>query len=799
MIIRRLRLVNFISHRDTVIEIPRGLTAIVGSNGAGKTAILDAISYALFKEHSRGREGNLINRRASSARVQLEFEANGRPYEVAWRIERGKRPLAALRDLETGSPILVDAGERTAIPEIERILGVSREVFLNAAYIRQGEIARLLEARPAERKELIAKLLGIDVLERIWESLRAPIRILEERLSKLREEAGKLGELEERLRELEAELEKAGKLLSSKTRRLKELEADLERVEGELKKLENERRRVEGLREAVAKLEKLIDGKRRELEAARREYEIVREAEDKTEMLEEARSEKLKLESEAKRLESEISEMRVELGRLELLEKRLGEMLEELESLKSQLKKAGEELRRCLGLSAIREEDLVEKLEEALGEYARMEEELRRRMEKVDGEIGALRGRREKLLSDLELLESGRGRCPLCRRPMDEEHRTRVLELIRRELLEAEEKLKVLEVERGELALEAERAESARRRLEKIDPEKIERTLSRIRELELEIPKLEAEVEKLREMDERLKELEEELGRRKLKLRKAEEKIIELERDVGVIEKLGSSRDIKRRIDRLMSEVSELENKMSWMKKRIDEAGYDEESYAALRDEHSRILKLIGDLKAETSAIGKQLENLESEKRRMSEELRKAAEAEERARSIESYLKSLKRIRECFGKDGVQRYARTMAKRSIEHYAKRFLRFFSLAYSDLRLDEDYNVYVYGRFGEQSVDSLSGGEKTAIALCLRLGIAAALVGDKLKCILMDEPTTHLDPERRRELVKLLTNFRGERGLIPQTLIVTHDPEIEQAADQVYHVTLREGYSTVEKIS
>ncbi|MCD6420959.1 MAG: AAA family ATPase, partial [Thaumarchaeota archaeon] len=121
------------------------------------------------------------------------------------------------------------------------------------------------------------------------------------------------------------------------------------------------------------------------------------------------------------------------------------------------------------------------------------------------------------------------------------------------------------------------------------------------------------------------------------------------------------------------------------------------------------------------------------------------------------------------------------------------------AYSDLKLDEDYNVYVYGRFGEQSIDSLSGGEKTAIALCLRLGIASALIGDRLKCVLMDEPTTHLDPERRRELVKLLTNFRGERGLIPQTIIVTHDPEIEQAADQVYHVTLREGYSTVERIS
>ncbi|MCD6420823.1 MAG: AAA family ATPase, partial [Thaumarchaeota archaeon] len=720
MIIRRIRLVNFISHKDTVIEVPRGLTAIIGSNGAGKTAILDAISYALFKEHSRGREENLINRRASSARVQLEFEANGRIYEVTWRIEKGRRALAALRNLETGSPILVDAGERTAIPEIERILGVSREVFLNAAYIRQGELARLLEARPAERKELIAKLLGIDVLERIWENLRTPIKMLEERLSKLREEAGRLEELEERLREIELELREAEKLLDSKNRQLEELAAKLEDIEGKLEKLEEEKRRVEGLKEAISRLEKLIDGKRRELETARREYEIVREAEDEAEKLEEARSEKLKLEAEVKKLESEISEIKVRKGRLELLEKRLGEMLEELESLKSQLKKAGEELRRCLGLSAIREEDLVEKLEEALGEYARMEEELRRRIEKVDGEIGALRGRREKLLNDLELLESGRGRCPLCRRPMDEEHRTRVIELIRRELLESEEKLKILEVERGELILEVERTRSTRRRLERIDPEKLGKTLSRIRELELEISKLEAEVEGLRGVDDELKKLEEELSRRKLRLKEAEEKVIELERDVGVIEKLGSSRDIKRRIDRLMSEVSELENKMSWMKRRISEAGYDEESYAALREEHSRVLKLIGDLKAEASAIGKQLENLESERKRISEELGKAMEAERKAKSLESYLKSLRRIRECFGKDGVQRYARTMAKRSIEHYAKQFLRFFSLAYSDLKLDEDYNVYVYGRFGEQSIDSLSGGEKTAIALCLRLG-------------------------------------------------------------------------------
>jgi len=64
--------------------------------------------------------------------------------------------------------------------------------------------------------------------------------------------------------------------------------------------------------------------------------------------------------------------------------------------------------------------------------------------------------------------------------------------------------------------------------------------------------------------------------------------------------------------------------------------------------------------------------------------------------------------------------------------------------------------------------------------------------------MDEPTIHLDPERRRELVRLLANLRGERGLIPQAIIVTHDPEVEQAANQVYRVEIEAGYSRVESL-
>jgi len=63
--------------------------------------------------------------------------------------------------------------------------------------------------------------------------------------------------------------------------------------------------------------------------------------------------------------------------------------------------------------------------------------------------------------------------------------------------------------------------------------------------------------------------------------------------------------------------------------------------------------------------------------------------------------------------------------------------------------------------------------------------------------MDEPTTHLDEERRKELVNILSSFFKEGGrIIPQMLITTHHPEIENVADVIYTVKKEEGYSIAE---
>ena len=65
MILNKIKLEDFISHKKTELELGYGINVVVGPNGAGKTSILDGIIFALFNDSSsRGKKENLINSRA---------------------------------------------------------------------------------------------------------------------------------------------------------------------------------------------------------------------------------------------------------------------------------------------------------------------------------------------------------------------------------------------------------------------------------------------------------------------------------------------------------------------------------------------------------------------------------------------------------------------------------------------------------------------------------------------------------------------------------------------------------------
>ena len=67
MIFKRLRLKNFKSYANEIINFDKGITVIVGENGAGKSSIFEAISFALFKQHTAGKLGDLVRNNTENA------------------------------------------------------------------------------------------------------------------------------------------------------------------------------------------------------------------------------------------------------------------------------------------------------------------------------------------------------------------------------------------------------------------------------------------------------------------------------------------------------------------------------------------------------------------------------------------------------------------------------------------------------------------------------------------------------------------------------------------------------------
>src|SRR5664280_1196032 len=170
MIIESMVMKNFKSHRDTKLEFNTGISIIMGGNGSGKSSILEAVSFALFKQHSGKKIEQLITIGQNKMSVELIFTSNGRKYRVLR--ERSKNSSKAKLEIEDkGRFQNLLSGDKQVTEEVQGLLEMDGDLFLNAVYVRQGEIANLVDKTPAEKKQVIGKLLGIDSLEKAWKNM----------------------------------------------------------------------------------------------------------------------------------------------------------------------------------------------------------------------------------------------------------------------------------------------------------------------------------------------------------------------------------------------------------------------------------------------------------------------------------------------------------------------------------------------------------------------------------------------------------------------------------------------------
>jgi exonuclease SbcC len=195
--------------------------------------------------------------------------------------------------------------------------------------------------------------------------------------------------------------------------------------------------------------------------------------------------------------------------------------------------------------------------------------------------------------------------------------------------------------------------------------------------------------------------------------------------------------------------------------------------------------KRLSTIDQELGAVATRLEFHKKESEKISQVL-------EELHRVRQYVSSLETIRgQIYNRDGpVATSLRSWALGTISQKASEYLATFNVKIQRISLEDkarDIGITCYSGNSILDLESLSGGEKVSVALALRLGMAHLMGSSNLNFIILDEPTTHLDQERRKSLVSVLMQaFESNVDAISQFIIITHDPEIFENSniDSIY---------------
>jgi DNA repair protein SbcC/Rad50 len=152
------------------------LVAIVGDTGAGKSSILEAITYALYNATTWDQRGvkQLISDGANTMSVQLDFAVDGQVYRITRSTSRGAYPPAghALECLTDGTYARIDS-EDAIKAEVARLVGLDWGGFTSAVILPQGRFQTLLQASPADKTEILKGIFRLRELAAAREHAQA--------------------------------------------------------------------------------------------------------------------------------------------------------------------------------------------------------------------------------------------------------------------------------------------------------------------------------------------------------------------------------------------------------------------------------------------------------------------------------------------------------------------------------------------------------------------------------------------------------------------------------------------------
>lgn len=902
--IDQVTLENFKSYADeTTIELGRGVTAILGDNGSGKSTIQEAVGYALFDTHPFRNQDRLVRDGESSGHVEVTITVpeTGETYTVRRWAGRTKYDVldenGDLLGLDTGGEVKdwlctrLDVDSADDLSEVwERSVGVPQTDFISDFTKTDKERVDTFDPLfDIERyREAYASLSGLE------DEFEAEIEDVEEEITRLEERLEDLPEAEEEVRQCKQEVKELNEKIASLTDEIGDLEDEeetLESLETELSEARQELDRLEedkipAQRETVDSAEERVDEAQEavetleDVEADHERHQDVQdrldELKDKRDTRDDLKTRRTELGAQIDRLRDQISNLKQDIREAEAARERVQELepqKERYESLESAISDLHEKDDRT--------DEIADRLNEITDEIDRLEgeaddlrgdiEEAEARRDEAD-QLSDLQDERQELVAKKQALETERQECrdqneelraielgeasqvscPTCDQPVTAAHREDVIAANEGRIEEiTEDEIPSVEAEIESLDEDVESARDAKD------------AVNRIPQLERELNEITTEISNLRDERETLEAERETLNEELETLPEKEAERDELEgvvdeyhtakaRAGGTAELSTELRDKRRevgdqrlayqRVEKDLAEFDGLDEEITNAEQTIEETNEAHETYIknedtadelderqqvaeeeqsklqALREKRDGTESQVGELQStfdaerlsevqttlqelrnDRSRADGKLEDRESDLEEAKTELADLKEKQKRKQSLESEIEEVRRDQDFarWVRNSLQQGAEDLRDLVTSEIGDRA----NTIYQQLRgnptetlvWDKTYDLRVRVRGQNKPFDTLSGGEKMAAALSIRLAVLEQLAS--VGVAFLDEPTANLDQQKKQNLVAQLR----ELDELNQLFVVSHDRTFESMTERTIELEKDEDQEVTRVVS
>ncbi|MFC1893866.1 AAA family ATPase [Chloroflexota bacterium] len=837
MIPVNLEMRNFMCYRD---NMPRlhfdGIhtACISGDNGHGKSALIDAMTWALWGKARAKNDDDLIYQNETEMRVEFDFAIGQGIYRIIRRHARPKRRRASGQSsldllIANGDDFKLISGDKITQTQqkIIDILHMDYDTFINSAFLRQGHADEFTKHPPAKRKEVLASILRLSLYDKLEEQAKD--------LSKQQET--ELAQLESAIKDIDDELaqkptlaagfDQAEAELARIEKALKERESSLGRLRLRKESLETKRSQLLQLEEHVAQAERDIkqwDEQLGQYYSRIREYETLiaqRSAiEEGYARLTEAKNSCDELDHRLRQAailgeRKHQMEMTIERAQAALItEHRLAQSrIEELDakSLKlAQLKSELKQVETQLSQLAAREETLRRKRETSQ-ELQAMVSHLQANTAQLKQDIGEIEEKLKLLHTQHE------ARCPLCETELGKDG----LNLIETKYTaDKDRKASTLESNRVELAARRTEAESLQGEISRLEQQlgqdralmqsKASILSKEITEAEAAHSRLDAERDKLAEIEQHLaskdfaageqqalSELKAELARldynsqrhdevrqQLLRLQQYENPKRKLEEAEGHIDQereaaLRAEGTIQQRQQSLEIENQrrqELLTELEALPQLAGDLTRAEAEFQTLTDQQKGAQQILWSVKAKLERCS----GLEA-KRTEKEKLLGQASTEERI---------YQELAQAFGKKGIQAWLIETALPEIEAEANKLLARMTDNRMHVKIEtqrptkkgdllETLDINISDELGTRNYEMFSGGEAFRIDFAIRIALSKLLArrsGAPLRTLIVDEGFGTQDSGGIEKVKEAINSIQEDFDKI---LVITHIEELRDA--------------------